>query len=1394
MPFRPVSRQPQQGRDVPSLFEALEPRVLLNADPFANPEIINAVADTPISIDVVANDTDADGDPLTVAALPVPTTFGTAEIVGNEVLYTPNPGFTGQDHFAYTVEDGNGGSDGATVIILVAPSADNTRPYAEQDELPVTNDGNPVLLDVLANDTDDDGDPLILSAITVPPPNGTATIVGNQVQYTPNPGFNGQDYFAYAISDGRGGSDGATAILQVTGGGGPNTNPFAGQDELDVLYEGTPVLLDVLANDFDADGDPLSITAITVPPPNGTATLVGNLVQYTPNPGFTGQDYFGYSIADGNGGADGATAILQVTTGSAPNTNPFAGQDEVNVTNDGTPATIDVLANDTDADGDTLTISAITVPPPNGTAVIVDNQVEYTPNPGFTGQDYFGYSISDGNGGTDGATAVIQVSPQPNRDPVAVDDDTTVQQGLGTVPIDVLPNDSDPDSDPLDVVSITQPDHGSATLNSDVIFYTPDPGYTGPDSLDYTITDNRGGTATATLNITVVAAPNTDPVANDDTATVDRGSTDNVLDVLANDDDFDGDPLTLVSVTQPTNGTAALGTGIHAGKVLYTPDPGYDGPDSFTYTLDDGNGGTATGTVNLTVNPPANTDPDAVDDNVAVEQDSGIAVFDVLANDTDDDGDPLTITAVTQGAHGSVALGAGADAGKILYTAQSGYSGPDTFTYTIEDGNGGSDTATVNVDVTPVNRGVIALGSDVYFVDEDAGTLTFSIVRTGGTDGVVTAQYLTVDDTAVEGEDYVGFNAIATFADGQSEVFVDIPILNDDDDEPTEFFAISLNAVGGGVGLGGPRTANVSILDDDLPLVGDGLNAIYWSNQDFTGNTIERIDPQVNFDWGLGGPGLLFGGDTFSARWTGQVLIPESGTYTFATNSDDGIRLWVNRELLIDNWTLHAETRDTGTINLSAGQLVDIQVDFFERTGNAVAELFWTVPGQAETLIPTAALFSTDIEPIDPNDGRVTLQAETVVSGLSSPIAVEFAPNGDMFIAQKNGVVRVFSGGQLLSTPFVDHSVAVNNVRDRGLLDIALHPDFPNTPYVYLLYTYDPPETQGQSGLAAPDQTGNRPARLSRFTADPSTGYRTAVPGSEVVILGTNSTWDNISRPDLDSTNNFSIPPSGFDENGEPIQDYLASDSQSHTVGSLEFALDGTLFVSVGDGTSYGGVDPRTDRVQSIDNLSGKILRIDPITGDGIADNPFYNGDPDANRSKVFAFGVRNAFRIALEPTSGDLYIGDVGWNTWEEINVSSFAGGGGENFGWPYYEGAVGGSLQTGGYKNLPTAQAFYASNPDVTAPIWARDHAGSGSSIVLGDFYTGTTYVGYEDTLFFTDFNRPTIQAIVFNPDGSIQQIVDVTTPIGAVVEMSMGLDDHMYYVDLVGGVVGRFVQPGN
>ena len=211
-------------------------------------------------------------------------------------------------------------------------------------------------------------------------------------------------------------------------------------------------------------------------------------------------------------------------------------------------------------------------------------------------------------------------------------------------------------------------------------------------------------------------------------------------------------------------------------------------------------------------------------------------------------------------------------------------------------------------------------------------------------------------------------------------------------------------------------------------------------------------------------------------------------------------------------------------------------------------------------------------------------------------------------------------------------------------------------------------------------------------------------------------------------------------------------------------------------------------RVQDIDNLSGKILRLDPLTGAGLPDNPFYDGDPQSNRSKVYQYGFRNPFRFTIDST-GKVYVGDVGWVTWEEVNQ----GAPGDNFGWPYFEGGNAGNLRTDEYQDLPQAQAFYASGQPVTAPLLALNHSTDLiNAIVMGDRYDGSVYSAqYQGDLFFNDLGQGIVRNISFNPDGSIASVDVFTQGVQIVVQIVTGPDGYLYFVQLDNGIVGRWIE---
>jgi hypothetical protein len=281
-----------------------------------------------------------------------------------------------------------------------------------------------------------------------------------------------------------------------TGNKAPQTLPDAAS-----TAQGVAVTIHVLANDTDPDGDALTVTGVSKPQ-FGQATTNGQTVTYTPNPAFTGLDSFSYFVSDGKGGTAANSVTVTVNGPGGANQAPTAANDTATTTA-GVAVTIDVLANDSDPDGDALAIT-IDGPPSHGVAVVNNGKVVYTPQTGFTGTDSFTYIISDGKGGTATATVTVTVtgSDGPNRAPTAANDSATTPAGVA-VTIDVLANDSDPDGDALSITTVTPPTNGTATVENGRVVYTPNTGFVGSDSFTYTITDGKGGSATATVTITI---------------------------------------------------------------------------------------------------------------------------------------------------------------------------------------------------------------------------------------------------------------------------------------------------------------------------------------------------------------------------------------------------------------------------------------------------------------------------------------------------------------------------------------------------------------------------------------------------------------------------------------------------------------------------------------------------------------------------------------------------------------------------------------------------------------------------------------------------------------------------------------------------------------------------
>ena len=565
----------------------------INTPPTANNDSDTVVEDSGTTqIDVLANDVDPDSsDILSINAVGSTDNGGTAVISSNQIDYTPALNFVGTEVFTYTVSDGNGGSDSATVTVTVTGS--NDTPTANDDTDTVAEDSSTTSINVLINDLDPDaGDILSISNVGATDNGGTAVINSNQIDYTPAPDFAGTEVFTYTVGDGNGGSDTATVTITVTGS---NDIPTANNDSGTVVEDSGTTQMDVLANDSDADtGDILSISFIGTPDNGGTAVENSGQIDYTPALNFVGTEVFTYTVSDGNGGSDTATVTLTITE-SPINDTPTANDDTDNVFEDSSTVQIDVLANDTDPDsGDVLSISSVSIPDNGGTAVINNNQIDYTPALNFVGSETFTYTISDGNGGESTATVTLNVGGS-NDAPIAQNDTPETLEDKAVL-INVLSNDTDPDGDSLTISHVGNATNGTAVIQGNSIKYTPQAHFYGTDTFSYTISDGEFSDV-ATVTITVVSV-NDLPEANFDTATGQVGSN-IIIQVLENDaDPVEGSSLTVVSVANPAHGTATT----NGTVITYTPDSGFTGTEEFSYTISDGTS-TATGTVTVTVNP-----------------------------------------------------------------------------------------------------------------------------------------------------------------------------------------------------------------------------------------------------------------------------------------------------------------------------------------------------------------------------------------------------------------------------------------------------------------------------------------------------------------------------------------------------------------------------------------------------------------------------------------------------------------------------------------------------------------------------------------------------------------------------------------------------------------------
>lgn len=812
------TRGPTAAPDVVTPDAPVSAQPPANNAPVAGDDVATTAINTPLTVAVLANDTDRDGNALTLtgATLANPAQGSVVVNPDGTLTFTPASNVSGPIAITYTVADGQGGSASATVTVTVgantAPSgADAGRTLPEDGGYVVATtdfgfadpDAGQTLAAVRIDSIPADGSLLLDGvAVTAGTVVSAADIAAGHLTFVPAADTNGAPYasFGFSVQDSAGSFDSTpnTINFSVTP---VNDAPIA-RNDLASTPINTPATIAVLGNDGDADGDLLSVTGATLVDPTLGSVVVNpdGTLGFTPASNASGTVVINYTIADPSGAASTASVTVNVGSNNAP-----AGADAtVTLAEDAarsfTPS--DFGFADADA-GQTFANLRIDSLPAAGTltfngAVVVAGQViaasdlaqlAFTPAANATGNGYasFTFSVQDSAGAFDPVPNAITFNVTPVNDgPLAQDDIASTPINTALANIDVLANDSDVDGNTLSVssASLADPTLGSVSVNPDgTLNFTPATNISGPVAINYTINDGQGGTSSAVLVVSV--GNNTPPAGADALVTIaeDTSKTFTAADFGFSDVDA-GQGLSSIRIdTLPAAGVLAFnGSPVAGGQVIaasdlaqlvFTPAPNGNGNAyaGFTFSVQDSAGAydPVPNTITFDVTP-VNDTPVAQSDLASTPINTALANINVLGNDSDADGDTLSVSnaALANPALGSVTINPD---GTLNFTPATNVAGPVAINYTISDGQGGNSSAvlTINVGTNTPPAGADALvtiaedtskafaAADFGYADADAGQ-AFANVRIDALPGagaltlngspVIAGQVIAVGDLA----------------------------------------------------------------------------------------------------------------------------------------------------------------------------------------------------------------------------------------------------------------------------------------------------------------------------------------------------------------------------------------------------------------------------------------------------------------------------------------------------------------------------------------------------------------------------------------------------------------------------------------------------------------------
>ncbi len=670
-----------------------------------------------VIVDVLLNDVDPERDALRLGGFSPPQSVGQAtlgevtETLGPSGLpalrFAPTEGFEGTAIFTYRPIDSlDAVGEDVEVRVEVARVGDPNRPPLVRPDAVRLRRGAPTQVPVLVNDSDPDGDTMTLSVIEPLPAGLEVAVEGEALAVTARAGAAALVPFTYAVDDGNGHVVRGSVLVGVIDDIEPNRPPVVAADT-DKVVVGQSLILDVTANDVDPDGDPLTVVSVTQPGDDSGQAIVFSRekIQFSPAPVLDEEGQatarFTYTVTDGNG----HEVVGEVTITVLPEAlvePPFA-RDDSTFTFVDVPVTVDVLRNDGDPSGGRPTLVGRPGCPSGGQATVTaDGQVRYDPPSGQSGAFRCTYEVINTMGLTASASIIVSVREPAitNLPPEANLDSLTVEVGA-TASVDVLANDRDPDGRTADLqlLSSTAPVLGTATRSGRTITFVAG-SQTGNATINYQVADAEGAVSLGRLRVTITERANQAPIAVVDTSTIFGPATPQQFSVLANDADPDETPggLSVVSAAR-VSGDALVSL---AGSVVtVSPAANFLGQVVVTYTIRDGAGLTATSNILLTVEKPLNRPPDARDDGADVVN-GGSTTVSVLLNDSDPDGDALSVSIVSSAdsSLGSTSVNANKS---ISFTAAPGASGIAVITYQVSDGEL-TDAAVLRINVRPCSE------------------------------------------------------------------------------------------------------------------------------------------------------------------------------------------------------------------------------------------------------------------------------------------------------------------------------------------------------------------------------------------------------------------------------------------------------------------------------------------------------------------------------------------------------------------------------------------------------------------------------------------------------------------------------------------------------------------